>query len=145
MKLVVGLGNPGKEYENTRHNIGFMILDSFIENFSLENKFQAMVKKVKIENEDVLFVKPITYMNLSGISVKKFKDFFKIEGDKIIIIHDDIDTEVGKIRIRKTGGAGTHNGMKSIVQELGNKDFYRIKIGVRKATRRARFSRICFE
>lgn len=82
-------------------------------------------------------------MNLSGISVKKFKDFFKIEGDKIIIIHDDVDTEEGRIRVRKTGGSGTHNGMKSVVQELGGKEFYRIKIGVRKTRKRARFSRIC--
>lgn len=101
--------------------------------------------KVWLIGEKVILVKPQTYMNLSGISVKKFKDFFKIEGNKIIIIHDDIDIEEGKIKIRKTGGAGTHNGMKSVVQELGNKDFYRIKIGVRKARRSARFSRICFE
>lgn len=80
-------------------------------------------------------------MNLSGIPVKKFKDFFKIENDKIIIVHDDIDVEEGKIKIRKTGGSGTHNGMKSIVQELGNKEFYRIKLGVRKTKRERRFNR----
>lgn len=80
-------------------------------------------------------------MNLSGIPVKKFKDFFKIENDKIIIVHDDIDVEEGKIKIRKTGGSGTHNGMKSIVQELGNKEFYRIKLGVRKTKRKRRFNR----
>ncbi len=91
----------------------------------------------------MILLKPQMYMNLSGIPVKKFKDFFKIESDEIIIIHDDIDTKLGEIKIRKTGGAGTHNGMKSIVQELGNKDFYRIKIGVRKTRRWGRFGRIC--
>lgn len=84
-------------------------------------------------------------MNLSGIPVKKFKDFFKIENDKIIIVHDDIDVEEGKIKIRKTGGSGTHNGMKSIVQELGNKEFYRIKLGVRKAKRKRRINRFYFK
>ncbi len=81
-------------------------------------------------------------MNLSGIPVKKFKDFFKIEDNKIIIIHDDVDTNLGEIKVRKTGGKGTHNGMKSIVQELGNKEFYRIKIGVRKTRTRRRFGRV---
>ena len=83
-------------------------------------------------DEKVILLKPQMFMNLSGIPVKKFKDFFKIESDKIIIIHDDIDVEEGKIKIRKTGGAGTHNGMKSIVHELGNREFQRIKCGVRK-------------
>lgn len=85
------------------------------------------------------------YMNLSGIPVKKFKDFFKIDNDKIIIIHDDIDVEEGKIKIRKTGGSGTHNGMKSIVQELGNKEFYRIKIGVREAKGKRGINRFYFK
>ena len=82
-------------------------------------------------------------MNLSGIAVKKFRDFYKIEGKNIIVIHDDIDIKIGTIKIRKTGGAGTHNGMKSVVQELGNKDFYRIRIGVRKSRRTKRFKRFC--
>ena len=148
MYLIVGLGNPTYQYARTRHNIGFEVIDELADRngISMElHKHKAICGKGSIAGEKVILLQPQTYMNLSGISVKKFKDFFKIEGDKIIIIHDDIDTEVGKIRIRKTGGAGTHNGMKSIVQELGNKDFYRIKIGVRKTRRRARFSRICFE
>lgn len=93
----------------------------------------------------MILLKPQMYMNLSGIPVKKFKDFFKIDNDKIIVIHDDIDVEEGKIKVRKTGGSGTHNGMKSIVQELGNREFYRIKLGVRKARARRRFSRIYFK
>lgn len=97
-----------------------------------KSKFEAQYGQGSINGEKVILLKPQMYMNLSGIPVKKFRNFFKIEGNRIIIIHDDIDVEEGKIKIRKTGGAGTHNGMKSIVQELGNKDFYRIKLGVRK-------------
>ena len=108
-------------------------------------KFDALHGQGSINGEKVLLLKPQMYMNLSGIPVRKFKDFFKIEDGKIIIIHDDIDVEEGTIKIRKTGGAGTHNGMKSIVSELGNRDFYRIKIGVRKTRRWTRFGGICFK
>lgn len=96
------------------------------------SKFDGIYGQGTIGDEKVLLLKPQTYMNLSGNSVKKFKDFFKIEDNKIIVIHDDIDVSEGKIKVRKTGGAGTHNGMKSIVERLGNREFYRIKIGVRK-------------
>ncbi len=105
-------------------------------------KFDAIYGQGNIGKEKVILLKPQMYMNLSGIPVRKFKEFFKIENDKIIIVHDDIDVEEGKIKIRKTGGAGTHNGMKSIVNELANRDFYRIKLGVRKTRRRTRFGRI---
>lgn len=98
----------------------------------LRTKFESIYGQGTINSEKVLLLKPQMYMNLSGIPVKKMKDFFKIEDNKIIIIHDDIDIEIGKIKVRKIGGSGTHNGMKSIVKELGNKDFYRVKIGVRK-------------
>ena len=97
-----------------------------------KNKFEAIYGQGTIQNEKAILVKPQTYMNLSGEAVKKFKDFYKIDEDKIIIIHDDIDIEEGKIKIRNIGGSGNHNGMKSVVEELGNKNFYRIKIGVRK-------------
>ena len=103
-------------------------------------KFEALYGQGTIEGEKVILLKPQKYMNLSGIPAKKFKDFFKIKDNKVIVIHDDIDTEEGTIKVRKTGGAGTHNGMKSIVQELGNKEFYRIKIGVRKTRIWRRFS-----
>ena len=119
MKLVVGLGNPGKEYENTRHNIGFMILDSFIENFSLENKFQAMVKKVKIENEDVLFVKPITYMNLSGNAVIKIVNYYHIDKKDILVLQDDLDLDFGSFKLKNNSSSGGHNGIKSIIRSLG--------------------------
>ncbi len=134
MYLIVGLGNPEKEYSNTRHNVGFDTINEIAKNNQIDvnrTKFEALYGQGTIESEKVILLKPQMYMNLSGIPVKKFKDFFKIESDKIIIIHDDIDTNLGEIKVRKTGGAGTHNGMKSIVNELQNKDFYRIKIGVR--------------
>ncbi len=130
MKLVVGLGNPGKEYENTRHNIGFMILDSFIENFSLENKFQAMVKKVKIENEDVLFVKPITYMNLSGNAVIKIVNYYHIDKKDILVLQDDLDLDFGSFKLKNNSSSGGHNGIKSIISSLGTQEFSRLKIGI---------------
>lgn len=127
---------------------GFDAINEFSKKNKIEvnrKKFEANYGQGSISGKKVILLKPQMYMNLSGIPVKKFKDFFKIEDDKIIIIHDDIDVEEGKIKIRKTGGSGTHNGMKSIVNELGNKEFYRIKLGVRKATRTSRFSRIYFK
>ena len=128
MYLIIGLGNPEEEYGRTRHNMGFNVINKLSNKYGIEvnkKKFDGLCGDGIIEGGKVILLKPQTYMNLSGISVKKFKDFFKIEGDKIIIIHDDIDTEVGKIRIRKTGGAGTHNGMKSIVSELSGKAYER--------------------
>lgn len=145
MFLIVGLGNPENKYSNTRHNVGFDTINEISKKNNIEinrTKFEALYGQGTINGEKVILLKPQMYMNLSGIPVKKFKDFYKIEDKKIIIIHDDIDVEEGTIKIRKTGGAGTHNGMKSIVSELGNRDFYRIKIGVRKTRRRSRFSRI---
>lgn len=108
-------------------------------------KFEAIYGQGTISGDKVILLKPQKFMNLSGIPTKKFRDFFKIEDNKIIIIHDDIDVQEGKIKVRKTGGAGSHNGMKSIVSELGNREFYRVKIGIRKARRWRRFGRFCFE
>jgi len=98
MKLVVGLGNPGKEYENTRHNIGFMILDSFLDGFSLEKKFQAFILKRRIASEDVLFVKPITFMNLSGNAIQKIVQYYHIDISDILVIQDDLDLSFGKLK-----------------------------------------------
>lgn len=114
---------------------GFDVINKIASKNKIEinrNKFNAIFGQGIIQNEKVILVKPQTYMNLSGTAVKEFKNFYKIDEDKIIIIHDDIDIEEGKIKIRNTGGAGTHNGMKSVVEELGNRNFYRIRIGVRK-------------
>ena len=135
MYLIVGLGNPEAEYANTRHNVGFDTINEIAKRNEIEvnrNKYNSLYGQGIIENEKVILLKPQTFMNLSGTSVKSFRDFFKIEGSKIIIIHDDIDIEEGTIKIRKTGGAGTHNGMKSIVHELNGRDFSRIRIGIRK-------------
>ena len=131
MFLIVGLGNPENEYSNTRHNVGFDTINEIAKKNKIDltrTKFDAIYGQGMIGEEKVILLKPQMYMNLSGIPVKKFKDFFKIDDDKIIIIHDDIDVELGKIKVRKTGGAGTHNGMKSIVEKLGNREFYRIRI-----------------
>lgn len=147
MYLIVGLGNPENEYANTRHNIGFDTINEISKKNEIHinrNKFNSLYGQGNIKTEKVILLKPQTYMNLSGIAIKSFKDFYKIEEDKIIIIHDDIDISEGTIKLRKTGGAGTHNGMKSVVQELGNKNFYRVRIGVRKARRKQGFKRFCF-
>lgn len=146
MYLIIGLGNPEQEYSNTRHNIGFDTINEIARKNEIEinrNKFDSLYGQGIISCEKVILVKPQTYMNLSGKAVRSFKDFYKIEGKNIIIIHDDIDIEEGTIKIRKTGGAGTHNGMKSVVQELGNKDFYRIRVGVRKSRKANGFKRLC--
>ena len=144
MYLIVGLGNPEEEYSNTRHNVGFDTVNEFARRNQIEinrTKFNALYGQGIVKNEKVIIVKPQKYMNLSGQAVKNFRDFYKIDGKNIIIIHDDIDVKRGTIKIRKIGGAGTHNGMKSVVHELNNKDFYRIKIGVRKSRRKDRFKR----
>jgi len=143
--LIVGLGNPEEEYANTRHNVGFDTVNELAKNNGIEinkTKYNSLYGQGIIKGEKVIVLKPQTYMNLSGIAVRSFRDFYKISGNNIIIIHDDIDIKEGTVKLRKTGGAGTHNGMKSVVQELGNKDFYRIRIGVRKSRETKRFKRL---
>ncbi len=130
MKMIVGLGNPGKEYEKTRHNIGFMALNYFPGNNFDQEKFNANYYKTKIDNEDVLFVKPLTYMNLSGEAVVKFANFYKIEPKDILIIHDDLDLPVGTLRLKYKSSSGGHNGIKSIIKELGTDEIPRLKIGI---------------
>lgn len=135
MYIIVGLGNPGKKYENTRHNIGFITLDHIAEKNNIKInkiKHKALLGEGTICNEKVLLVKPQTFMNLSGNSIKEIVDYYKESLDKLIVIYDDIDVEVGKIRIRKKGSAGTHNGMRSIIYNLVSDDFPRIRIGIGK-------------
>ena len=135
MYLIVGLGNPENKYTNTRHNVGFDTINEIAKKNKIDvnrTKFEALYGQGTIGDKKVILLKPQMYMNLSGIPTKKFKDFFKIEDDKVIIIQDDIDVTLGTIKVRKNGGAGTHNGMKSIVEQLGNRSFYRIKIGIGK-------------
>ena len=145
--LIVGLGNPEDEYANTRHNMGFDVINELAKrnNISvIKKKYLSLYGQGSIKGEKVILLKPQTFMNASGVAVGDFKRFFKIEDNKIIIIYDDIDIDVGKVKIRKTGGAGNHNGMKSVVQELGGKEFCRVRMGIRKTIYIARFERFCF-
>ncbi len=130
MKLIIGLGNPGKDYENTRHNIGFMILDSFVDGFTVEKKFQAMIKKSSFYDEDVLFVKPLTFMNLSGNAVKTIVDYYHISIADILVIQDDLDLILGKVRLKNNSSSGGHNGIKSIIHSLRTNEFCRMKVGI---------------
>lgn len=133
MKLIVGLGNPGKEYENTRHNIGFSIIDFYISykdlgEFKLKNN--GLYLKTKLYNEDVIFLKPQMYMNLSGEVVKKYVDFYKINPTDILIISDDLDLSVGSFKLKLKGSSGGHNGLKNIEINLGTNEYKRLKIGI---------------
>lgn len=130
MKLICGLGNPGREYENTRHNVGFMIIDNYLGNEKLSQKFGGLYTEKTIENEKVIFLKPQSYMNLSGEVVKPFKDYFKIENRDILIIRDDLDLQLGHIRIKYDSASGGDNGIKSIIHHLGCQDFFQYKVGI---------------
>ncbi|MDD3204664.1 MAG: aminoacyl-tRNA hydrolase [Lachnospiraceae bacterium] len=134
MYIIVGLGNPGKEYETTRHNTGFQIIDIIAEKYNIdivERKHKAWIGKGYIDGQKVVLVKPQTFMNLSGESVRAVIDYYKVdEKDELIVIYDDISMEVGQIRIRKKGSAGGHNGIKNIIAHLGHDTFLRIKVGV---------------
>lgn len=136
IKLVVGLGNIGKKYEKTVHNMGFMVIDEVAgdlgKKFNLK-ECNAMVSKFYNNGELLILAKPTTYMNESGIAVKGLKNKYKIKPEEILIISDDIDLEPGRIRIRENGSAGTHNGLKSIIHELGTGDFKRVRVGVGRA------------
>lgn len=133
MKLIVGLGNPGKEYEGTRHNCGFMVIDRLAEKLNIDvvqNKFKGLYVKFKYHGEDIILLKPQTYMNLSGESVIAAMQFFKIDKEDLLVIYDDLDMPVGKLRLRKTGSAGGHNGIKNIIAHLNSQDFKRIRVGI---------------
>ena len=135
MYLIAGLGNPEPEYSKTRHNMGFDTLNRLAtsQNIPLTNhKFKGIYGKGKIEEEDVILLKPQTYMNLSGKCIKRYMDFYKIKPEKLIVVYDDMDTQPGTIRVRKQGNSGSHNGMKSIIEELGITDFARIRVGIGK-------------
>ncbi len=133
MKIILGIGNYGPEYEDTRHNSGFQAIDLLSEDFHIDRnkkKFDAIVGKGDIEGEDVLLRKPLTYVNLSGNALIQAKNFFKVDIKDILILVDDRDTEPGSIRLRRKGAAGGHNGLKSIIQVLGSEEFNRIRIGI---------------
>lgn len=131
--LLVGLGNPGDKYDNTRHNVGFAAIDQLAEELKVpvqKLKYRALTQTVELGGAKVLLMKPITYMNLSGEAVGEAVRFFKIPADHVLVLSDDVSLPVGKLRIRKGGSAGGHNGLKSIIQHLGTDQFPRVKIGV---------------
>lgn len=133
MYLVVGLGNPGKKYEKTRHNMGFMVIDRLAEMTGTavdRLKFRALTGECLIGGERVMLMKPQTFMNLSGDAVREAAGFFKLAPSHIIVIYDDIDIPLGNLRLRKSGSAGTHNGMRSIVSLLGTDQFPRVRVGI---------------
>ena len=134
MFLIAGLGNPGRQYEKTRHNMGFDTIDELIDRHRIPQggiAHKAMYGKGMIAGEKVLAVKPLTYMNLSGEAIREYVNYYKMDPEtELIVIYDDIDLEPGQIRIRKKGSAGGHNGIKSIIAQIGTQNFYRIKVGV---------------
>ena len=133
MFLIAGLGNPGREYEGTRHNVGFMTLDALADKYNIdvrEKAFKGLIGKGVIEGHKVILVKPQTYMNLSGECIRQVMDYYKVDPSEFIVIYDDISLVPGGIRIRKKGSAGGHNGIKNIIAHLGTQEFPRIKIGV---------------
>lgn len=136
MRLIIGLGNPGKEYEKTRHNIGFMMLDNYVDykkiNTKWSTKFNGKYIKDKINGEETILLKPQSFMNLSGGVVKKYVDYFKIPIENVIVISDDMDLFVGNFKIKDKGICGGHNGLRDIEKNLGTSLYKRIKIGIAK-------------
>ncbi len=135
MKLIVGLGNPGKKYENTRHNTGFAVIDRTLAKLNVEldkNKFNADYTMINRNGEKIYILKPLTYMNLSGEAVVPFMKYFGIEPEDLVVIHDDLDLPVGKIRLRQSGSCGGQNGMRNIIDLLGDSNIKRIRVGIGK-------------
>ncbi len=133
MYIIAGLGNPGKKYEKTRHNMGFLVLDELASAHEIKIskiKFKALVGEGRIAEEKVLLVKPQTYMNLSGESLREVMAYYDVPGENLIVVYDDLDLETGALRIRKKGSAGSHNGMKSVIYQLQTDEFPRIRIGI---------------
>ncbi|MEQ0487453.1 aminoacyl-tRNA hydrolase [Anaerococcus murdochii] len=135
MYFIVGLGNPGLQYENTRHNVGFMTIDYLANKYDIDVrklKFKSLYGQGEISGHKVMLIKPQTYMNNSGEAIRELKNFYKFDIDKLIVIYDDIDIDFGTIRIRKKGSAGSHNGMKSIIYQIQDDQFPRIKVSIGK-------------
>ena len=135
MKMIVGLGNPGKEYENTRHNVGFMVLDNWMNkhNFTFDkNKLNGLYSIIKYNNEDVLVLKPLSFMNLSGTVIRAFMNYYKIDVNDLLVIYDDKDIALGSVKLKKNGSSAGHNGIKNIIENLKTEDFKRLKVGLSK-------------
>lgn len=144
MKLIVGLGNPGDKYKNNRHNVGFMFADYLFKragssqlgvgSFKVDNKLQAEVCKINVDNEQIVVAKPQTFMNLSGVSVSKLLGYWKLDIENLIVVHDDLDILLGKYKFQKNIGPKLHNGISSIEKNLGTADFLRVRVGVNNRT-----------
>ncbi|RJE83559.1 aminoacyl-tRNA hydrolase [Paenibacillus sp. 1011MAR3C5] len=134
MKWIVGLGNPGAQYKDTRHNVGFMVVDELAKRWSItltpQGKHRAVIGEGNVGGQKVALIKPMTYMNLSGEAVRSFLDYYKADLADGIIVYDDLDTEIGKLRLRYQGSAGGHNGIKSLIQHLNTQSFNRIRMGI---------------
>lgn len=133
MKIIAGLGNPGNEYKSTRHNVGFMFLDALADFWKVTNwkeKDEALIAETFYNNEKILLVKPLTFMNESGRAIGPILNFYKLDAEDLIVVHDDIDIPVGTVRIRKKGSAGGHNGIKSVLSHVGDENFTRFRIGI---------------
>lgn len=133
MKMIVGLGNPGKDYKDTRHNIGFMVLEELASRYPVEkqeSRFDAIIGHIRINGEKVLLVKPLTYMNLSGRAVQPLLHWYKLALEELIVVFDDMDLPAGSLRIRANGGSGGHKGMASISERLASKEIARIRVGI---------------
>lgn len=137
MKMIIGLGNPGKQYEQTRHNIGFRVIDEVCDRLNapaMQSKFNGMYTTIHRPEGKVMLVKPLTYMNLSGECVRPLMDYFNVEIEDIIVIYDDLDFSPGELRLRQRGSAGGHNGMKSLIAHLGTDKFNRVRMGIGRPT-----------
>jgi peptidyl-tRNA hydrolase, PTH1 family len=133
VKVIAGLGNPGVRYRWTRHNIGFQVADRLAEKFSIlisTRRFKALYGKGRIDSEEVVLVKPLTYMNRSGEAVKEIVDFFHAGMEDLVVIHDDLDLPFGRLRFKRNGGSGGHQGVRSIIERMGGNDFLRLKVGI---------------
>lgn len=133
MKIICGLGNPGENYANTRHNCGFMVIDELARNLGVsvdKKRFEAKVAETFVDGQKVLLMKPETYMNNSGVALRQAMDYYKVDPEDVLIIYDDLDTPVGSIRLRQKGSAGGHNGIKSIIQWMMTDKFNRIRVGI---------------
>lgn len=133
MKWIVGLGNPGSNYEKTRHNVGFMVVDELARRWGIplnQNKYKALIGEGFVGTTKVALIKPMTYMNLSGDAVRPYIDFYRLKLEDGLIVYDDLDTEIGKLRLRYQGSAGGHNGIKSLIAQLGTQTFNRVRMGI---------------
>jgi len=137
LKLIVGLGNPGKEYDGTRHNFGFAVLDAIAAkhdaSFNLDKKFKAEICELFINGEKIIMAKPQTFMNKSGESVREIVGYFNISNDRVWVTYDDIDLEIGSVRVRKNGSSGGHKGVQSIIDNIGTENFVRFRLGIKSA------------